>query len=108
MKRVVEVCCYTVEDVLLAYEAGAGRVELCADSARRDYPSLGLVEYVVQNVPIEVSVMIRPRGGDFAYSQAELDIMERILTGLRRQARNVWCLGFSQRMGSQTLIQWPG
>ena len=52
-------------------------MELCADSARADYPSLGLVEYVVQNVPIEVSVMIRPRGGDFAYSQAELDIMER-------------------------------
>ena len=44
---------------------------------RADYPQLGLVEYVVQNVPIEVSVMIRPRGGDFAYSQAELDIMER-------------------------------
>ncbi|MGI6642296.1 MAG: copper homeostasis protein CutC [Limnochordia bacterium] len=78
MKRVVEVCCYTVEDVLLAYEAGAGRVELCADSAAGGTtPSLGLVEYVVQNVPIEVSVMIRPRGGDFAYSQAELDIMER-------------------------------
>ena len=39
VKRVVEVCCYTVEDVLLAYEAGAGRVgALCGLCCGRDYP----------------------------------------------------------------------
>lgn len=35
------------------------------------------MEYVAQHVPVEVSVMIRPRGGDFTYSKAELDIMKR-------------------------------
>lgn len=78
MKRLVEVCCYTTEDVLIAYEAGAERVELCADAAAGGTtPSLGLIEWVVQHVPVDVSVMIRPRGGDFTYSQAELDIMKR-------------------------------
>lgn len=75
---VVEVCCYTIEDVLAAYRGGASRVEICADPAAGGAtPSIGLVEYIVENVPVDTAVMIRPRGGDFVYSQEEIAIMQR-------------------------------
>lgn len=78
MNRVVEVCTYTIEDILIAKEAGAQRVEICADPhAGGTTPSYGLVQYVVDVIQLDAAVMIRPRGGDFVYSPEELDIMER-------------------------------
>ncbi|NLL47178.1 MAG: copper homeostasis protein CutC [Firmicutes bacterium] len=78
MKYTVEVCTYTIEDIKAAKEAGAERVEICADpDAGGTTPSYGLIEYVVDVVGIDAAVMIRPRGGDFVYSPEELEIMER-------------------------------
>lgn len=78
MKYTVEVCTFTIEDVIAAKKAGAHRVELCADpDAGGTTPSYGLIDYVVEVVGIDAAVMIRPRGGDFVYSSEELDIMER-------------------------------
>ncbi|HHY09684.1 MAG TPA: copper homeostasis protein CutC, partial [Firmicutes bacterium] len=57
---------------------GADRVEVCADqSAGGTTPSIGLLAEIVETIPIEVMAMIRPRGGDFAYSRAELAVMRR-------------------------------
>jgi len=48
MSYAVEVCCYTAEDVRRAKQAGATRVELCADrSAGGTTPSYGLIEHVL-------------------------------------------------------------
>lgn len=78
MSYSVEVCCYTIEDVRRAKRAGASRVELCADrAAGGTTPSYGMIEHVLATVPIDVAVMIRPRGGDFLYSDDELMIMQR-------------------------------
>lgn len=74
----VEVCCYTVDDVRRAKQAGATRIELCADrSAGGTTPSYGLIEHIQAASPMDVAVMIRPRGGDFVYSEDELAIMQR-------------------------------
>lgn len=78
MQYAVEVCCYTIEDILEAHRGGATRVEICADSAAGGAtPSYGLISYVAENIPIDVAVMIRPRGGDFVYSPEEVDIMKK-------------------------------
>lgn len=78
MSYTVEVCCYTAEDVRRAKRAGATRVELCADrSAGGTTPSYGLVEHVLATIPIDIAVMIRPRGGDFLYGSDEVAIMQR-------------------------------
>lgn len=78
MSYTVEVCCYTIEDVRRASRAGATRVELCADIfAGGTTPSYGLIEHVLETVPIDVAVMIRPRGGDFLYSDDEFGVMQR-------------------------------
>ncbi|NMB46688.1 MAG: copper homeostasis protein CutC [Firmicutes bacterium] len=78
MSYTVEVCCYTIEDVWRAEQAGATRIELCADRpAGGTTPSYGLIEHVLATVAIDVAVMIRPRGGGFLYSDDELMIMQR-------------------------------
>lgn len=78
MPYTVEVCCYTYDDVCRAQRAGATRVELCADrAAGGTTPSYGMIEHVLATVPMDIAVMIRPRGGDFLYSDDEMTIMQR-------------------------------
>ncbi len=60
------------------YKAGAKRAEICADPhAGGTTPSYGLIEQIIETVPIDIAVMIRPRGGDFVYGPEELGIMKR-------------------------------
>lgn len=74
-----EFCAENVERVPAAIAAGAGRIELCDNLAvGGTTPSYGVIKAAValgaaHGVPI--MTMIRPRGGDFAYSQDELAIM---------------------------------
>ena len=78
MSYTVEVCCYTLEDAHQAKKAGATRIELCADrTAGGTTPSYGLIEHILTSIPIDVAVMIRPRGGDFVYCDEELAVMQR-------------------------------
>jgi copper homeostasis protein len=72
----MEVCCYDLESALNAQEAGANRIELCADRHQGGTtPSYGTMEVVRKQVKLPVFVMIRPRGGDFLYSAPELNAM---------------------------------
>lgn len=69
----LEVACFDAESAVLAWEAGADRIELCKDQHEGGTtPSLSALEQVKERVDIPVFVMIRPRGGDFVYSVSEL------------------------------------
>lgn len=74
-----EFCSENVELVPQALAAGAGRVELCDNLARGGTtPSAGVIRAacdLARPYGVGVMVMVRPRGGDFAYSAAELAIM---------------------------------
>lgn len=73
---VVEVCVNSFDSALNAYRAGASRIELCVELGVGGItPSHGLIEQVVNNVPIPVHVLIRPRSGDFTYSASEIKTM---------------------------------
>lgn len=68
----IEVCAYSLESCLAAQEAGADRVELCA--AMYDggtTPSPGMIRLARELLNIGLYVMIRPRGGDFLYTELE-------------------------------------
>jgi copper homeostasis protein len=73
-----EIVVYNIESALRAQEGGADRIELCDNPGEGGTtPSYGVIEAVRQNVSMDVFVMIRPRGGDFHYSNYEFHTMKR-------------------------------
>ena len=76
--KIIEICSYSVQSVLNAYNSGADRVELCANMYEGGTtPSLASVIAARQIAPIKLHVIVRPRGGDFCYSALEFEIMKK-------------------------------
>jgi copper homeostasis protein len=75
---ILEVCIDSAESALAAQRGGAGRVELCADLAHGGTtPSAGSIQIVRERISIPLFVMIRPRPGDFVFSDPEFNMMKR-------------------------------
>ena len=76
---IYEFCAENVTNLEKAFKAGAQRVELCDNlTVGGTTPSYGVIKAAVElakDYKAKVIVMIRPRGGDFVYSQQELAIM---------------------------------
>lgn len=71
-----EVCASNIQSALAAQRAGAQRIELCsALDVGGLTPSMGLIRAALRALEIPVHVLIRPREGDFCYSETELEIM---------------------------------
>ena len=78
MSVLVEACVGSVDDSLTAALGGAHRLELCDNlDVGGTTPSRALIDEVKARLGIPVSVMIRPRGGSFVHTPAELDAMRR-------------------------------
>jgi copper homeostasis protein len=78
MEFLIEICVDSVESAVYAQEAGADRIELCNSlSDGGTTPSSGVISSARENLSIDLNVIIRPRGGDFLYSDPEYDIMRR-------------------------------
>jgi copper homeostasis protein len=76
MKPLLEICTYTIADCIEAQRGGAARVELCSNMHEGGTtPSYGTIATVRKHINIGVNVMIRPRGGNFVYSEHEVQIM---------------------------------
>lgn len=75
---ILEICANSYQSAINAEKAGAHRIELCSElSIGGVTPSYGLIKKVINDLSIPVFVLIRPRGGNFAYSDAEFDIMKK-------------------------------
>ena len=77
MRFKLEICCFSVEAALIAQQAGAVRVELCASPAEGGTtPSQGAIRMAREKLHIQLYPIIRPRGGDFLYSRQEFEVMQ--------------------------------
>ena len=76
MPVIVEAAVESLDDALAAVAGGADRLELCANlDAGGTTPSAALITAVREKVELPLVVMIRPREGDFVYSDDELSRM---------------------------------
>jgi copper homeostasis protein len=74
----VEAAVETLDSALAAERAGADRIELCDNLGEGGTtPDGELVAAIVELVRPPVFVLIRPRAGDFVYSESEFDVMIR-------------------------------
>ncbi|WP_439627814.1 copper homeostasis protein CutC [Shinella sp.] len=85
-KPLIELCVEGIDGFLAAQDAGADRVELCASLVEGGLtPSLATIRAAVKAATIPVHVIIRPRGGDFLYSETEFETMAEDIKALREE-----------------------
>lgn len=73
---ILEVCVDSVESAVNAEIGGADRIELCGDLIVGGItPSLALYERIREKINIPIHVLLRPRFGDFLYSEEELEVL---------------------------------
>ena len=74
----IEACIGTLQSGIEAEKGGANRVELCDNLAEGGTtPSAALIQMTKEKLEIPAAVMIRPRHGDFLYSDLEFEIMKK-------------------------------
>lgn len=97
----VEVCLESVEDVLAAEAGGADRAELCANLVEGGTtPSSGTIRLAKERARIPIMVMIRPRGGDFLYSDVEMDVMRSDIEAAKRDGADGVVFGCLRQDGT--------
>ena len=90
----LEIACFNLESALIAQKAGADRVELCADlSVGGTTPAIEIIQQACENLTIDLYVMIRPRGGNFVYSEAELKQMKSEIETIKKLGVNGFVFG---------------
>ena len=77
-KITVEVCANSVESALSGQSGGAVRIELCDNLAEGGLtPSPEQIQRARKGLHIQLYVIIRPRGGDFVYNDADFETMKQ-------------------------------
>lgn len=97
----LEVCLTGIESALAAQAGGADRIELCDNLAQGGTtPSLGIMTLARQRLAIAVHVLIRPRAGDFCYSEAEFAVMRQDVLAAKEVGVDGVVLGILQPDGT--------
>ena len=92
--RKIEIACFNLESTLIAQKAGADRVELCADmSVGGTTPTIEIIKQAREHLTIDLYVMIRPRGGNFVYSDIEFQQMKLEIETIKKLGVNGFVFG---------------
>lgn len=76
MSKTLEVCVDSLESAAAAKAGGATRIELCANLIiGGTTPSISLLKAVKHETALPVNVLLRPRFGDFLYTESEFELM---------------------------------
>lgn len=96
-----ELCAYSIEACHIAALIGVDRIELCASPTEGGTtPSIATIEHACKITGIDVSVMIRPRGGDFLYTKEEFDLMLTDIAQARQAGATGVVFGLLTRDGN--------
>jgi copper homeostasis protein len=97
---ICEICVDSVAGVRAAKDAGAQRVELCADLLEGGItPSLGMMRQAQKVAGIDLNVMIRPRGGDFLFNNDEFATMRADIETAKAEGANGVVIGLLTAAG---------
>lgn len=91
MKYELEVIAFDVESCRLAEDSGASRIELCANPHEGGTtPSYGMMKAARRSTTLQVFPIIRPRGGDFLYTDKEFEAIKDDI----KASQDIGCEGF--------------
>jgi len=91
----VEICCNSVTSAINAKNGGAYRIELCqALGEGGTTPSAAAIAYCANELNLQTRVLIRPRGGDFVYNDAEMQVILHDIELSRQLGAHAVVFGF--------------
>ncbi|MDY6875813.1 MAG: copper homeostasis protein CutC [Chloroflexota bacterium] len=100
-RTILEACVDSVAAAIAAQKGGADRIELCANLLEGGTtPSMGMIQLTRKNIDIDMNVMIRPRGGDFCYSDSEFEVMKFDIEQAKNLGANGLVFGLLTEDGS--------
>lgn len=102
----LEIACFNLTSAVIAQENGADRVELCAGiEVGGTTPDFEITKKVRELIDIDLNVMIRPRGGNFVYSDAEFEQMKLEIIEFKKLNVNGFVFGILNEDNSINTIQ---
>lgn len=105
-KYILESCVDSVESALAAAKGGADRLELCANLIiGGTTPSPALFEEIRKVSPIRIHALIRPRFGDFCYTDYEFAMIRREVAMYREMGAEGVVIGILNPDGSLNMEQ---
>lgn len=108
-KYCLEVCVDSLESAISAWRGGADRIELCSNLIiGGTTPSFELFRMVRERIPLPVHVLIRPRFGDFLYTDYEYYQMCREIEKFTKEGAAAVVIGSLDKNGDLNMLQMKG
>lgn len=100
-KNQLEIACFNYESAIIAQENGADRIELCDNmQLGGTTPNTILTVRVREKLTIKMHVIIRPRGGDFVYTDDEFVEMKQDIKQFKKLGVDGFVFGILKPNGS--------
>lgn len=106
MASKLEIACFNLQSALIAQKSGADRIELCDGIAVGGItPNLEIVQQARQLISIDLNVMIRPRGGNFVYTNEEFAQMKSEILAFKKNNIDGFVFGILNEDNSINVAQ---
>lgn len=105
-KYILEACVDSVESAVIATGSGADRLELCANlMIGGTTPTLATFNRVRERCTNIINVLIRPRFGDFCYTEDEFEIIREEIRQFKKAGANGVVVGILKPDGNLNISQ---